>query len=439
MLANVKRMVLGDLPEFAADPLAYVESRMLGRAEPFPARFAHQQVYFVARPGAVRHVLVDAASNYGKGSHQARLRPLFGDGLITASGARWAKARAAAKPGISGSGLDRGIGLALEVLAREIAIQAGQAGKIVAAHEWAGRLTLRMATAALFHCDLDDDGADLAYQAASIAHRRLSEAMWRLIDLDSFLPTSEQRRYQQAIHDLEAIAAEIALQPRGVLSGMAPLASEFGPDVLRDEIITMLVAGFETTAQVTAWLLYVLASRPDLINWIREEIDSHLGRGGDLTASIIRDLPRARALVDEVLRLYPSTWWFARQALGDDVIDGVRIAAGSPIFICPWVLHRQPDLWEHPFELLPERFLGRSPEKFCFIPFGIGARACVGMHLARSEMVAIAALASAAFDIAPASGDIRGLRPVGGVTLAPPASGLRIAFAPRKTEERRAA
>ena len=183
----------------------------------------------------------------------------------------------------------------------------------------------------------------------------------------------------------------------------------------------------------------MLASRPDLINWNREEIDAHLGRGGDLTASIIRDLPRARALVDEVLRLYPSTWWFARQALGDDVIDGVRIAAGSPIFICPWVLHRQPDLWERPFELLPQRFLGASPEKFSFIPFGLGARACVGMHLARSEMVAIAALASAAFDIAPASGDIQGLRPVGGVTLAPPASGLRIAFAPRKREERRAA
>ena len=150
MFQRVSKMLLGDSVAFAADPLGYVEEHVLGQLGPVYARFANRSAYFVARPEGVKHVLVEAADRYGKGSQQARLRPLFGDGLITASGDRWEHARLAARPGTTGHEMDRGINLALGVLIREMTRQAYRFGQEINTHELAGRLTMRMAAAAKF-------------------------------------------------------------------------------------------------------------------------------------------------------------------------------------------------------------------------------------------------------------------------------------------------
>ena len=428
MLRQAKRVLLGDLPAFSADPLSFAEERLAGQARPVPVRFANRAVFLVARPDAVKHVLVDAAKDYGKSRYQARLRPLLGDGMITASGRRWAEARTAARPGLTGAELDHGVDLALGLVTRAVARQARSLGAAVDLNELAGQLTMRMAAAALFHHLMDDETALEVYRASRFLHRRITESMMRFIDLDSLLPTAKRARFLATIGRLDQLAAEISREPRGVLAHLAPLQAEHGPAVLRDEIMTLLFAGFETTAQVAAWVLYVLASRPDLVEWLRAEADPLLGGGHDLPARSLRELKRARAVVDEVLRLYPSTWWVAREALRDDELCGVKVAKGSPILIVPWVLHRQPDLWPDPERFEPARFLDRAPAKFTFVPFGVGPRACVGMQLARANVAAIAVLLVSAFDLLPLSGDIGGLRPIGGVTLAAPPGGLRASF-----------
>lgn len=438
-MPNVLKFILGDLPDFAADPLTFVDRHVIGADKPVMARFGGRKAFFLARPQAIRHVLVEASEKYGKGKHQARLRPIFGDGMITASDRRWAKARAAARPAVSGSGLDTGIDRAIATLIRSIALWMRDSDQPVSLHRFAGYLTLRMATSALFEYELDTVETHATYEAAIEAHRRLSDSMWRLIDIDAILPTPARQRYREAIANLEVIVGNITRRPRGVLAGLAPLVTEYGPSVLRDETITMLIAGFETTAQVTAWMLYALASRPDIKTWLREEVDPLLGNGQDLQATSMRRMTRTRAFVDEILRLYPSTWWFARSANVEDTIDGMHIPAGSYIFICPWALHRQPDLWPNAQQLQPQRFLDHAPDKFAFIPFGLGARACIGMHLARAEMMAIAASIIAAFDLLPLSGPIESLRPIGGVTLALPSAGLTAQFFARSRIERRAA
>lgn len=428
MLQQAKRALLGDLAAFSSDPLGFVEERLIGETRPLPVRFANRTVVLVARPDAVQHVLVDAADRYGKSRYQARLRPLLGDGMITASGERWAHARRAARPGLVGDALDKGVDLALPLVAQELARQAAMLGQPVDVPELAGRLTMRMAAAAMFHHVMDDGTADEVYLASRFLHERITQSMMRFIDLDTMLPTPRRARFHSTIARMNRLAAEIALQNGGLLPLLAPLHPQHGPAVTRDEIITLLFAGFETTAQVASWVLYVLACRPDLVAWIRQETAPLLARGGDLGGQALRGLKRTRAVVDEVMRLYPSTWWIAREALQDDQLCGLPVAKGTAVLIVPWALHRQPDLWDSAEVFDPQRFLEGAPVKFAYMPFGVGPRACVGMQLARANVTAIAALLTAAFDLRALSGRYDHLRPIGGVTLAPPAGGLRLSF-----------
>lgn len=438
MLKSMWAAVQGDLPGFVADPLSYVESRSLGRSAPLVLRFGHKPVVFVSQPSGVRRVLIDAAEIYGKGDHQKRLRPLLGDGLITARGKRWEDARRAVRGQFSHQGLDEGFNLAVSTLMQQVVTHAAQTGSEVSLPEFGGRLTIRMATAAMFREPLSEQQATAIFDAANAAHHWVSDVMWRPVHLGTALPTAGNRRFKAFISTLEGVVEELKRDPKGVLASLSGLADVYGERAIRDEFVTMLLAGFETSGSTVAWLLYTLACHPEAVAWLREEVDA-LGQN-DLTMGALRQMPRTRAVVDEVMRLYPATWWFAREAQKDDVLDGLPVKAGTSVFLCPWVLHRQPDLWEEPERFLPERWLTTQPDRNAYIPFGAGARTCIGQHLARAEFMAVAAAIVSAFDLEPLSGHLSDLRPVGGVTLAPPAEGLKVRFHIRqRTPMRRAA
>lgn len=431
MIMDASRLLLGDLPDFAGDPLGFAERTLIGRTMPLKARFAHRPTLFLARPSAVRHVLLDNRDNYTKGREAGRLRPLFGESMVTAAGGdRWAHARHAAKPAFTPAALDRGLEMAMGVLSREIVGLTRMAGYPVSLHETMGRIAMRMAVAALFQAEMTEAQAESVYHACTIAHRRISETMWRLVDLDALLPTPANRRFRQAIADIVAVVEEISTDGGGVLAGMGALADRYGRQALPDEAVTMMVAGFETTASLAGWLTYTLAARPDLAHWVRAEAEAAVDpTSGDIPVARLRDLPRAKALVAELLRLYPSAWWYARTAMRPDVIDGVSVPTGATILLCPWALHRQPDLWPDPLALKPERFLGRpAHDKFAYIPFGAGPRTCIGMHLAMAELMAIAVTLVLTFELQPLSGTLEELRPHGGVTLGPPEDGMHVRF-----------
>ncbi|OIR00809.1 Epi-isozizaene 5-monooxygenase/(E)-beta-farnesene synthase [mine drainage metagenome] len=440
MMQSLKTALLGDLPAFTADPLAFVQEKVVGQPQPVAARFGFKTVRFLAQPSAIQHVLVTHADRYGKSQMQDRMKPLLGEGMVTASGERWHQSRTTARPSFSASGLDQGLGHALSVLQTEVGRLAGALDRSLAIPPLMGRLTLRMATAAMFHEPLDEDTSELVYQAGLAAHKRLSETMWRPIDPDALLPTRTNRAFRKVIASLEGVVERLSRNPKGLLLALQPLAERYGPKALRDEAITMLIAGFETSAMAASWLIYTLACRPDLVEWIRGEVDPLLEGGADLEAGGLRGLRRTRAVVDEVLRLYPSIWWFARVALEDDVIDGVAVPKGSMVFISPWAVQRQPDLWDQPERFDPMRFMSETTSgRFAYIPFGVGGRSCIGAHLAKAELVAIAAAITSAFDLEPLSGHVDQLRPVAGVTLAPPPVGLNVRLQMRDLTVRKVA
>jgi cytochrome P450 len=160
---------------------------------------------------------------------------------------------------------------------------------------------------------------------------------------------------------------------------------------LRDEVITLFIAGHETTANALAWTFYLLAKNPESERKLRDELDRELGANGSQHPPSVADLPRipyARRVVEEAMRLYPPAWITNRQALEDDEILGYRIPAGAFVMISPYVIHRHPDLWENPLAFDPDRF---SPERsegrprYAYFPFGGGPRQCIGRDMALVE------------------------------------------------------
>ena len=162
---------------------------------------------------------------------------------------------------------------------------------------------------------------------------------------------------------------------------------------LRDEVITLLVAGHETTAIALSWTRYLLAHSPDVDAKLAAELRDVLG-GRAPTVSDLAQLTFTQQVVTEALRIYPPAWGFGREALADCEIGGYAIPAGTTIIISPWVLHRDPRYFEHPTEFRPERWSGdfaRQLPRFAYIPFGGGHRICIGNRFAMMEMILILA------------------------------------------------
>jgi len=159
---------------------------------------------------------------------------------------------------------------------------------------------------------------------------------------------------------------------------------------LRDEVITLFVAGHETTAAALSWTFYLLATHPEAEERVRAELDDALGSDTQRPFNVgdLPKLPYGRMVVEEAMRLYPPAWITNRQALADDVIRGYRIPAGAFVMMLPYVLHRHPDLWDYPDKFDPERF---SPERiaghprYVYFPFGGGPRQCIGKGMALVE------------------------------------------------------
>jgi cytochrome P450 len=162
---------------------------------------------------------------------------------------------------------------------------------------------------------------------------------------------------------------------------------------LRDEVMTMLLAGHETTSLALSWTYFLLSRHPAVERGIADEVDRVIGGGRPSFAHVDR-LVGTRRAIEESLRLYPPAWGFSRQAMGDDEIGGYRVPKGSLVFVIPYVLHRRPKLWPDPERYDPDRF---APEhdaarpRFAYIPFGGGPRGCIGNQFAMVEAQLIVA------------------------------------------------
>jgi cytochrome P450 len=396
---------LGHLLAFRADPLGFASRARAECGDTVLTRLGPERPIFVFGPDDVKHVLVDHHQNYDKQTRgYALLRTMLGNGLVTSEGDFWRRQRRIAQPAFHKQRLAR-LAEVMQRSADELA-DAWQApaarGTTVDVADAMMHLTLKIAGLTLFSLDLADES-----EAVGGAVTAMLTAFQSLISMPlpwaEHWPTPTNLRGKRAMKQLDRVVYDIIAERRRSgeqthdLLGMFMEArdeetGEGMSDVqLRDEVLTMLTAGHETTANALAWTFYLLSKHPDVARRVEAEIDAlgHLPGVADLARLTYTD-----QVLSEVMRLYPPVWMLARRAVEDDVLGGFRVPAGTYVILAPYVTQRHPGHWENPEGFDPERFApGRAHEraKLAYFPFAAGPRKCIGDHFARMEALLVIA------------------------------------------------
>jgi cytochrome P450 len=355
-------------------------------------------VLVLNHPDAIRHVLQDNHSAYIKGVLYDDLRRLLGQGLLTVDDDEvWARQRRRAQPVFQPSTIDAYLPVMADTIATMLREWRRRArpGRAVDICPVMSRLTLRVIAKALFGLDLgthEDKVLGALTEFFTFDTRSRGPVMGRLYRYLPFWATMRAYRARRML-DESVRWIEANRPPRGddLISrlGAGPDDSDQSAEQrLRDEIVTILVAGHETTAIALGWALHSLNQHPEVEQRIRAEVEEVLGpRLPDPS-----DMPRlayTAMVIKETLRLFPPVPTIARQAIEEDEIAGFRIAAGTLVRVKPGLIHRHPDFWTEPDRFVPERFSsGDSPAHvpYTYIPFGAGPRTCIGNHFAMLEM-----------------------------------------------------
>ncbi|KRE98968.1 hypothetical protein ASG88_14565 [Nocardioides sp. Soil777] len=351
-------------------------------------------------PDAARHVLQTSARHWGKQTVQyAALARVTGPGLLASAEPTWIEHRRLAAPAFHHQRLEA-VGDQVRAAA-DGAIAAGlsrssvQDGAVVDVAALTHRIGLDAVGRALFSADLTGHAQELL-DATSEAAELVVRAGRAILPIPDRVPTPLKVRLRATRRRLDVISAQIIAERRvrghsgdsygDDLLGLL-LDSGLRDDEIRDELVTMVIAGHETVAAALAWTLMLLAEDQPAQDRVRTELASH---PGPVPLVGHRDrLPWTRAVVDEALRLYPPAWALSRRSQQPDVVAGCEVPAGTLVIISPWLLHRRTDTWPDPLAFRPERFLGEGAVRSGYLPFGQGPRLCIGREFALGEMVLV--------------------------------------------------
>lgn len=362
--------------------------------------------WVVHHPDDIRRVLVSNHRNYTKGVGLDRVKILLGNGIMVSEGAFWARQRRMIQPCFKNAVLARFSGMirAENNRCAEVWAQAARAGELVEMNAATSVLTLNIVLKSIFGVDLaginrlhdhpfglltDETERNLAFAAR---FRALTKVVAEIVAL----------RRQQGRDEPDLLGMLMAARARDDGTPMTDKA-------LIDEVMTLIVAGHETTASALSWLWYLVAIHPDVAAHLRQEADDldETALGAQDTAQV----SYAKQVVREAMRLYPPGWLLSRRAVNADRLGGYNIAAGSHVFICPYLIHRHPRYWDAPEAFSPERFANEpgADRRFVYIPFAAGPRHCVGESLAMMEMLTHVLLMARRFEFAYAGSGVPAL------------------------------
>ena len=433
--------LLGHLARFRDDALGlFLDGMKLGGV--VRIRVAGRSILALYDPEHVHHVLGSHASNYSKRTRGYKaLRALLGQGLLTAEGEVWKRERRIAQPAFHPA---RMVGFA-STMARataDLALRweaAAQQGQPLDLAEEMGRLTLRIAGETLFSLDISKETDVVGPALATVLGGFIRGV---LNPLAAALPLPSTLRHRAAIRTLDGVVRDIIARRRAEggqhadLLGMLMAARDeetgaaMSDEQLRDEVLTMLLAGHETTANALAWTLYQLSQHPEVARRVEAEVDALAPLDG-LLLPRPGSLPYLDRVIRESLRLHPPAWVASRMALEDDEIGGYPIPAGTFVYVSQYAIHRNPDLWSDPDAFDPDRFLperavcpdGRPRPRFAWFPFGAGPRKCIGETFAMMELQIVLAelIRHYQFELAPGAKVVPEptvtLRPRGGLPM----------------------
>ena len=372
--------------------------------------FAHMWGYLFVHPEHYKYILQDNYKNFTKMPSPAfqLLLPLVGKGLLSNDGESWLRQRRLAQPAFHRGQIQELAQVMTTTAERRLVRweEMAHSGKVVSFDREMMELTLEIAGKALFSVDLTGPAREVGdiFNRLNELFAKLVVSPLALVSMQiPFWPST-----RQVAHDVAALDQLIygminerreSGTPGNDLMGMLLAARDqdtgegMDEKQLRDEVITLLIAGHETTTLLLTWFFYCLGRYPEIEAQVHEEVDRTLS-GRLPTFEDIPNLVYTRQVIDETLRLYPPAYALSRFGNRADSVGGYDVRANAAISLCPFITHRMPEFWRQPLEFDPERFdpaQNTNRHRFAYVPFGAGPRQCIGESFSLTEGVLVAA------------------------------------------------
>jgi cytochrome P450 len=389
--------LLGDLPRFAADQLGYPADAMRRYGDIVELNLAGRRTWLVGDMDALEQILVRDHQKFIKTPFiWHRIRAVFGSGLLSSDGDLWQHQRRIAAPHFAPRRVQDYDTLIVS-LARK-AVDRWQADEIFDIHPEMMNLMLRIVLGTVFDADAESE-VKIMERALTQLLEEMAFRFRRPVMVPDWVPLPSNRRYLKAIGEIDGVVERLLKVRRDngtqgrsdYLSSLLEASDVEGkplsPQQIRDEAVTVLLAGHETTALTMTWALYLLARHPEIQSRVVAEVRTLLG-DRSATSADMQGLSLTHGVILESMRLYPAGWVFGREATEDCEIAGYHCPKGTTIMILPWVLHRDSRYYENADRFDPDRWLAGLAQRlprYGFIPFGGGPRICIGNSLAMLE------------------------------------------------------
>ncbi|MCW1969941.1 MAG: cytochrome P450 [Anaerolineae bacterium] len=366
-------------------------------------QFGPISMYVISTPETMYEVLVEQAAKFYKTKMtKAVLKPMLGDGLIISDGEFWRRQRKLTQPAFHAKRIEGYADTMVKLT--EQAMHDWQTGQTRPIDQDMMELTLNIVTETLFGTKLSEQDTQNIRKAVEIGQDNSNYKFTRVVTPPAWVPTARNKRGKWAIQAIEDVVLRVIAERRasqedkGDLLSMLLLASDGDGDKnagmtdqqARDEAVTLMLAGHETTSNTLTWAWYLLSQHPEIEAKLHGELDRVLG-GRTPTLADLAQLPYTDAIIKETLRLYPAAYLTAREAIEDVVIGGYQLKAGREVIVPIYALHRDPRYYDAPEAFRPDRWLenGGTLEKRlpkgAYLPFGMGPRVCIGNMFASME------------------------------------------------------
>jgi cytochrome P450 len=395
--------------------------------------------FLVSHPDDVENLIVTNARILGRDRYIDILKRALGEGLLTSEGDLWKRQRKLMAQAFVPKRI-QGYADAMVRVTQE-SLRPWRDGAVENLHHEMSRITLDVVADVLFGAGVSREDSEIVASSMEVINEFFANSPEAIFKVPEWVPTPRMVRMRKAVQAIDAllfriIAKRRAGEPKDDLLGVLLAAQDddgarMDDKQLRDEAITLFLAGHETTALTLAHTLYLLSRHPDVERALHEEVARVLGDRAP-TAADVKALPYTERVLKESMRLYPPAWTLGREAHEEVVVQGRRLPKGAQIMVSQWVVHRDPRWFPNPEGFDPDRWLperAKSIPRFAYFPFGAGPRVCIGNHFAMMEATLILALIVRDWRVELLGGQRLELKP--SVTLRQRGAGLKVRLARR--------
>ncbi|MCH8172500.1 MAG: cytochrome P450 [Proteobacteria bacterium] len=425
--------LVGSLFQMRKDPLKFFTGISREYGDVVPVKIGFETIYLINHPDHLKRIFQDNRDNYVRSKYYAQLSPIIGDGLFTLEGKVWRRQRKAAQPAVSGPNLVNMTGVMVKVVREMIGrlrdYEKNDIPLEISKEAFHFKLTIVMRS--LFNADLDRETFEKVLTALTIILKEIEKRVWEMFSPPLWLPSRRIRKLQEAIGTMGQIIDGIVenrldskVFHNDLLDMLIRAEKIYGWDQtslrsIRDQVISIAIAGHETGAVALCWLTYELSKNPAIAGKIRQEADVVFG-DKDPDFNSFQKLKYTHQVFKEILRLYPPLWTVSRQTVSADVLGQHKLPKGAIVMLSPYVMHRNPRFWNNPEVFDPDRFLPKQEatrHKHAYFPFGGGPHLCLGNRFGTLEGVMSLAMLCQKFDFEVCPG--QKLEPVPMTTLRP--------------------